>query len=183
LRFDTRGSFSNAASWGTFDPGSHGVGNDPDGFTGVVFAGGYLYFSPFFNGTDYSGEVLRYDTQASHAADCNENGVPDECEPDTDGDGVINDCDDCPNTIPGIAVDTTGCPPVVPCDRDRDGDVDQADWDQFELCASGSGIAQDRQDCDWAKLDADNDVDQADFAAFQRCYSGENVPADPNCAN
>ncbi len=27
--------------------------------------------------------------------DCNANGVPDECEADTDGDGVIDDCDNC----------------------------------------------------------------------------------------
>lgn len=29
--------------------------------------------------------------------DCNSNGVADECESDTDGDGVIDDCDNCPN--------------------------------------------------------------------------------------
>lgn len=27
------------------------------------------------------------------SADCNDNGMPDECEPDSDGDGVIDDCD------------------------------------------------------------------------------------------
>ena len=61
--------------------------------------------------------------------DCNNNGVPDECEAaaDSDGDGWLDACDDCPNTIPGIAVDDRGCPPVIPGDFDRDGDVDATD--------------------------------------------------------
>jgi hypothetical protein len=46
----------------TFDPGSQGVGNDPDGYPGVVFDGRYVYFVPFNNGSVYSGEVMRYDT-------------------------------------------------------------------------------------------------------------------------
>ena len=38
--------------------------------------------------------------------DCQSNGIGDECEPDSDGDGVIDDCDGCPadvnKTIPGV---------------------------------------------------------------------------------
>ena len=42
------------------------------------------------------------------SADCNANLVPDECEPDADGDGAIDDCDACPTRIPGdINGDTT----------------------------------------------------------------------------
>ena len=55
--------FSNLASWSTYDPGDHGVGKDPDGFSGGAFDGRYVYFAPYFNGSTYSGEVLRYDTQ------------------------------------------------------------------------------------------------------------------------
>jgi hypothetical protein len=61
LRYDTAAEFAAATSWSAYDPGAHGVGSDPDGFSGVVFDGRYLYFSPYYNGTDYSGEVLRYD--------------------------------------------------------------------------------------------------------------------------
>ncbi len=39
--------------------------------------------------------------------DCNQNGTPDGCEQDTDGDGVIDDCDPCP---------------LDPVDNDSDGD-------------------------------------------------------------
>ena len=55
--------FGNLASWSTYDPGNHGVGKDPDGFSGGAFDGRYVYFAPYFNGSSYSGEVLRYDTQ------------------------------------------------------------------------------------------------------------------------
>ena len=50
------------SSWATFDPGDNGVGIDPDGFHGAVFDGRYVYFVPYYNGNDYHGEVLRYDT-------------------------------------------------------------------------------------------------------------------------
>jgi hypothetical protein len=33
--------------------------------------------------------------------DCNSNDVPDECDPDGDNDGLIDDCDPCPNRKPG----------------------------------------------------------------------------------
>ncbi len=68
LRFDSRGAFADAASWGAYDPGAHGVGTDPDGYAGAVFDGRYLYFAPRNNGTIYHGEVLRYDTQGPFAA-------------------------------------------------------------------------------------------------------------------
>ena len=37
------------------------------------------------------------DITGGTSADCNTNGVPDKCEVDTDGDGVIDPCDNCPN--------------------------------------------------------------------------------------
>ncbi len=62
LRFDTQGSFTSTSSWSTFDPGSNGIGVDPDGLYGAVMDGRYIYFPSYHNGTSYSGEVLRYDT-------------------------------------------------------------------------------------------------------------------------
>ncbi|MHC4442833.1 MAG: hypothetical protein ACYTF1_14350 [Planctomycetota bacterium] len=67
-------------------------------------------------------------------------------------------------------------------DFDKDGDVDQYDFDAFQACASGPMIPR-PAGCEEKDFDTDNDVDQDDFGIFQRCYSGENNPADPNCAN
>jgi len=100
---------------------------------------------------------------------------------DEDRDGVCVQQDLCPNTIAGLAVDETGCPAPVTGDFDRDGDVDTADFEAFEGCASGPGIPL-ALDCEASDFDADNDVDQADFAIFQRCFSGEDIAADPNCS-
>jgi len=62
LRYDTTGDFANVASWAAFDPGSNGVGADPDGFIGGTFDGRYVYFAPYHNGVGQHGEVLRFDT-------------------------------------------------------------------------------------------------------------------------
>jgi hypothetical protein len=62
LRYDTRGDFTETSSWITFDPGEHGVGTDPDGYYGAGFDGRYIYFVPYYNGSEHHGEVLRYDT-------------------------------------------------------------------------------------------------------------------------
>jgi len=102
---------------------------------------------------------------------------------DDDGDGVVNEDDDCPATIPGMNVDANGCPdPHVTADYDWDGDVDNNDFDAFQACASGPGIDY-TGDCGDADFDTDGDVDQADFAVFQRCFSGMNLPANPNCTD
>ncbi len=46
------------------------------------------------------------------AGDCNDNGIPDDTEPDSDGDNVIDGCDVCPDSPPGSPVGRTGCPLV-----------------------------------------------------------------------
>ncbi len=70
-----------------------------------------------------------------------------DAEIDADGDGVCGDVDQCPDTIGGVSVDACGCPPFVPGDLDRDGDVDQDDFGIFQRCSSGPGIPGD-PDCD-----------------------------------
>jgi len=102
---------------------------------------------------------------------------------DVDSDAVRDTCDTCPNTIPGSTVDSNGCPPLIPGDFDRDGDVDLADFAHFRACALGPALPQTNPTCADAKFDADDDVDLDDFGVFQRCYSGANNPANPNCAN
>ena len=121
------------------------------------------------------------------SADCDHNGVPDTCQPDTDADGVIDACDACPNTIPGESVDSSGCPPLIPFDFDRDGDVDTDDLKVLSACYTGPAILGPPSGCTpdafhVADRDHDGDVDQSDFGLFQRCWSGRQ-PANPNCVN
>ncbi|MHC4441941.1 MAG: lamin tail domain-containing protein [Planctomycetota bacterium] len=69
-----------------------------------------------------------------------------------------------------------------PGDYNNDGDVDQDDFIEFELCASGPAIPHNGSTtCLKADFDDDNDVDQNDFAIFQICYSGQDILADPRC--
>jgi glucose/arabinose dehydrogenase len=101
---------------------------------------------------------------------------------DSDGDGVPDFLDLCPDTIPGATVDNDGCPdPPIPADFDNDGDVDQGDVGAFIDCASGATLSL-MPGCEYADLDNDEDGDQSDFGIVQRCLSGEDVPGDPNCA-
>lgn len=102
---------------------------------------------------------------------------------DTDGDGLGDTCDMCPNTVPGAEVDVFGCPPEIACDFDNDGDVDMADFGQFQTCLTGNGNEQTEPDCQDAKLDIDFDVDRDDLDVFLGCLSGSNVPADPVCTD
>lgn len=67
MRYDTLADFQSAGSWEAFDPGSHGVGTDADGYRGAAYDGRYVYFAPVYNGTAFHGEVLRYDTQGAFA--------------------------------------------------------------------------------------------------------------------
>lgn len=120
-------------------------------------------------------------------SDPDEDGVGDACDTcpgDVDGDldGVCDASDLCPNTIPGATVDATGCPPRIPGDFDRDGDVDGDDVAAFEACASGPAIPL-AAGCEGKDFDNDSDSDQSDFSVVQLCYSGQNSPGDPNCAH
>ncbi len=99
---------------------------------------------------------------------------------DGDADGIGDVCDNCPNTIPGMGVDEVGCPPAIPGDLNRDGDVDQADFGSLQSCLSVPGVAA-TGSCAQADLDSDTDVDREDVAVFIGCLSGADVPADPDC--
>lgn len=68
-------------------------------------------------------------------------------------------------------------------DLDFDRDVDGADLDRFEACATGPGIPYVDDCCREADIDLDGDVDQTDLGFVQRCFSGTGTPADPHCAD
>jgi len=65
LRYDMKEAFDDPNSWAAFDPGAHGVGNNPKGYCLGVFDGQYVYFALHRNKSQYHGEVLRYDTTTS----------------------------------------------------------------------------------------------------------------------
>ena len=64
LRFDTTSNFTSSVSWSAYDAGSTS-GLNAKGFFGGVFDGRYIYFVPYYNGTSYSGTVLRFDTTSN----------------------------------------------------------------------------------------------------------------------
>ena len=95
LRYDTNRDFESLEAWSTFDAGANGVGNDPDSFTGIISDGQFLYFAPYHNGDEFSGEVLRYDTardfesvEAWSTFDPSKNGIGN--NPRGFGDGVFD---------------------------------------------------------------------------------------------
>jgi prepilin-type N-terminal cleavage/methylation domain-containing protein len=62
MRYDTQGDFTTAGSWSSYDAGNTSPNTNTKGYTGASFDGRYVYFSPYWDGTAYSGKVLRYDT-------------------------------------------------------------------------------------------------------------------------
>ncbi|MCX5783647.1 MAG: OmpA family protein [Elusimicrobia bacterium] len=69
--------------------------------------------------------------------------------PDTDGDGVKDATDSCPNTLPGLMVSADGCP----LDSDKDGVADYID----SCPNTPAATAVDEKGCPLAKPDIDAD--------------------------
>ncbi len=110
---------------------------------------------------------------------------PDPCGmaewPDADRDGVPDVCDVCPRTVPNSPIDPFGCPPQIPGDFDRDGDVDQEDFGHLQVCMTGPYTGRIRPGCENAIMDGDHDIDDLDFERFYGCHRGADTPADPDC--
>jgi hypothetical protein len=101
--------------------------------------------SPDCNGNGV-GDLLDIGSETS--ADCDANGVPDECDPDFDADGIPDACD---------AATCTSCEGDV----NGDGDVDADDLRDFVACQ----IAVSADDpCACADLDGDGIVGEVDEA-------------------
>jgi hypothetical protein len=120
-------------------------------------------------------------------ADADGDGEGDACDVDDDNDGVVNDGDLCPGTLPGNVVDVDGCSAAQ---RDGDGDgVPDAD-DQCpdtpigtEVDAAGCPVQPPQGEvCD---VDGDADVDYHDL--WDIIYSlrdgGDVAPGDPRDSN
>lgn len=73
-----------------------------------------------------NGQIDVDEISAGLVADCNDDGVPDECQVDTDHDGVIDPCDGCPNDPLKTAPGDCGCgnPESADC-GDRPAETDE----------------------------------------------------------
>jgi hypothetical protein len=67
MRYDTVQQFADVSAWAAFDPEAHGsVASDQDGYAGAVYANGYVYFTPVFNGHSSGDAIfLRFDTSGA----------------------------------------------------------------------------------------------------------------------
>jgi hypothetical protein len=91
-------------------------------------------------------------TLISGSEDCDANDIPDECEVDSDGDGVIDGCDGCPDDINKIAPGLCGCG-VPDDDTDSDGDgvadcVDACPGEDDNADADGDGAPDACDNCE-----------------------------------
>jgi OmpA-OmpF porin, OOP family len=105
-----------------------------------------------FNNDTYPDEDIVYDARAGLGLMYAFGAAP-AMAGDTDGDGVPDDLDECPDTPPGMRVDARGCPlpvPVTPADSDGDGVSDAVD----QCPGTPPGVAVDQLGC---PLDEDGD--------------------------
>jgi len=63
-------------------------------------------------GTGFDLDAIGFINAPAQAVDCNTNGIPDDCEDDTDGDGMVDGCDPCP-LDPDMVGDGVDCGEVA----------------------------------------------------------------------
>jgi hypothetical protein len=111
--------------------------------------------------------------------ECNDNAIPEECERDFDGDGLIDGCDPdmdddgVPNDMdvcfinePGVLVDADGRPRS---DTDHNCYIDLTAYTRFRNCMLGGrlGAPAPAEACNAAfDADGDGDIDLSDWCAF-----------------
>jgi M6 family metalloprotease-like protein len=147
------------------------------------------------------------DIAAGISEDCNLDGIPDSCQLDSDGDGLIDDCDNCPHHPNPDQADNDGDGLGDACDPDDDNDGVDDEYDNCPLVpnpdqqdSDGDGVGDacdacphtipgatvDQNGCPplvRGDFDRDGDVDQSDYGHLQVCLTASGVPATPDCAN
>jgi len=177
--YDASDGYATAVSELQAAAGVHGV----RGIMYTTWGNNYAQLENFAAGARAAWATHMPDTDGDGLDDpldnCPQQSNPDQT--DSDGDGVGDACDACPNTPPGVFVGPDGCPRVIPCDFNHDGHVDQTDFGVFQACFTGANKPQNDPACAAAKLDGDTDVDRDDLLLFLQCWSGPTLPADPDC--
>jgi antitoxin component YwqK of YwqJK toxin-antitoxin module len=62
-RYNTTAAFNAAASWSVFNSGT--LDASAKGYVGAAFDGRYVFFASHYDGTNYTGTAVRYDTQGA----------------------------------------------------------------------------------------------------------------------
>ncbi len=80
------------------------------------------------------------------------------------------------------------CNAILPPDADKDGDVDQDDFAQFQACYSADqNYPTELGNCNCFDSDGSGKIDADDFAAFTACATGPGIPVNlttaPDCPN
>ena len=119
--------------------------------------------------------------------DCNENAVPDECETDSDADGLIDDCDGCPNDPNKTDPGPCGCgEPETDTDGDGTPDCIDAcpdDPNKTDPGMFGCGVPEVDSDQDGVpdsndRCPGENDNTDTDSDGIPDCL--DNCPLEPN---
>jgi hypothetical protein len=92
------------------------------------------------------------DIQNATSADCDANSVPDECQTDTDSDGAVDSCDDCPNDPQKRTPGLCGCG-VADTDTDNDGTPNCLDGCPNDPLKLDPGLC----DCGVTDIDSEDD--------------------------
>ena len=118
----------------------------------------------------WSGSVSGGETSLSITMDGNKSIVGNFVLSDTDGDGVTDDVDTCPNTPSGQTVDSNGC---SDSQIDTDGDGVNDDVDTCPDTPSGETV--DENGCSDSQKDTDGDGVNDDVDTCPNTPSGESV--------
>jgi hypothetical protein len=124
------------------------------------------------------------------SAECNDNGIPDECEPDCNENGVPDDCD----IADGTSQDENGngvpdeceagsCSGFSRADANCDGTINGFDIDAFVLALTNpADYAAQFPDCDLictTDINCDGEVNGFDIDGFVTCLTDGECPACP----
>ncbi len=128
----------------------HIASNDPLSGTLTFTVSGFGIEAQPIEDCNTNGQEDLLDIAIGQSPDCNGNLQPDECEADADGDGVIDDCDQCPGDddrsdldLDGVADCLDNCPLIANADQmdfDNNGVGNACQIDQIIDDCNNNGV-------------------------------------------